>query len=200
MDGNSVWPSKVNSTNIYIDGTAPTVVLSDDHPDAIVRDADTVVITATFTEANGIDESNPPKITIAGGGVSGATMTRSSNLVWTYSWDVPAGNGAATVSISAFDMARQRQHPSHRQDLLYYRQHRADGGALGRPSRRHRARCGHGSDHGDLHRGQRDRRSYPADDHHHQRRSQRCNDDQDEQPGLDLLHGMSRVATTAPRR
>jgi hypothetical protein len=107
MFGNSIFPTKVNSTNIIIDGTAPTVVLSDDHADAIVRDADTVVITATFTDATGIDETtNPPKITIAGGGVTDGLMTKSSNLVWTYSWNVPAGNdGTATVSISAFDMA-----------------------------------------------------------------------------------------------
>jgi len=106
MSNQKVWPSKMNSVNITIDGTAPTVVLSDDHADAIVRDADTVVITATFTDANGIDEADAPKISIATGIVTNATMTKVSNLVWTYSWNVPAGNnGPATVSISAVDMA-----------------------------------------------------------------------------------------------
>jgi hypothetical protein len=81
------------------------VVLSDNHADAIVRDADTVIITATFTEANGINETSAPTITIVNGGVTAAAMTKSSNLVWTYSWNVPVGSAAATVSISATDVA-----------------------------------------------------------------------------------------------
>lgn len=89
-----------------IDNIQPTVVLSDDQADAIVRDADSVIITATFTEVgSGIDETTKPKITI-GGVVTNADMIKTINLVWTYTWDVPSGNdGAAAVSITAQDVA-----------------------------------------------------------------------------------------------
>ena len=90
-------------TVITVDNTAPSVVLSDDHADSIVRDADTVNITATFTEADQIDEGTAPTITI-GDAVTAVAMTKSSNLVWTYQWDVPAGhNHDEAVSISATD-------------------------------------------------------------------------------------------------
>ncbi|MDO8529258.1 MAG: Ig-like domain-containing protein [bacterium] len=96
------------ASTFLFDNTAPTVVLFDDHADSIVRDADTVVITATFTEADQIDEITAPRITINSPAplVDNALMTKTSNLVWTYSWDVPAGSdGAHTVSISAQDRA-----------------------------------------------------------------------------------------------
>jgi hypothetical protein len=87
------------------DFTAPTVVLSDDHPDSIVRDADTVTITATFTEANGINETSVPTITI-GSLITNVAMTKTTNLIWTYAWNVPAGNdGAVMVYIIATDVA-----------------------------------------------------------------------------------------------
>ena len=103
--GNDITADYTSGETYIIDKTAPTVVLSDNHADAIVRDADTVIVTATFTEANGINETPAPTITIANGGVTAAAMTKSSNLVWTYSWNVPTGNAAATVSISATDLA-----------------------------------------------------------------------------------------------
>ncbi len=91
-----------------IDTKNPTVELTDDQiEDNIVRDADTVVITAVFIEANEINETVAPKITI-GTVVTGAIMTEvdDTNLQWTYTWDVPAGNdGIADVSITATDMA-----------------------------------------------------------------------------------------------
>ncbi len=87
-----------------LDVISPAVELTDDHPDTFVRDADTVAITATFTEADQIDETSVPTITI-GAAVTNAPMTKSSNLVWTYSWDVPAGNGDVNVSIAATDRA-----------------------------------------------------------------------------------------------
>jgi hypothetical protein len=102
--GNSNTPA-TGQTSYTIDNIAPTVVLSDDHDDSIVRDANTVLITATFTEADQIDESPEPEITI-GTLVVGASMNRSSNLVWTYSWNVPSGNnGPVTISVSATDRA-----------------------------------------------------------------------------------------------
>jgi len=91
------------SEEFVIDNTAPTVVLSDNHADAIVRDADTVTITATFTET-GSGITTPPTITI-GSLISNAAMTGAGNT-WTYVWDVPAGaDGDVTVSIAATDVA-----------------------------------------------------------------------------------------------
>ena len=96
-------------TNIVytIDNIAPTVVLSDNHDDIYVRNADTVEITATFTEADQIDETTAPTITIHSHNlVNSEAMTESSNLVWTYVWNVPDENdGNHTVSILAYDRA-----------------------------------------------------------------------------------------------
>jgi hypothetical protein len=98
---------ELSATIAGIDTTAPTVILTDDHADSIVRDADNVLITATFTENDQIDETSPPTISINSVGlVNNEPMTKVSNLVWTYSWDVPAGyDGAHTVTILAYDRA-----------------------------------------------------------------------------------------------
>ncbi len=97
--------SAILSGWLTVDNTAPTVVLSDDHPDDIVRDADTVVITATFAEADQMSEtSGAPTIQI--GGLINAVMTKQSNLVWTYTWNVPAGNdGIQTIIMYSTDRA-----------------------------------------------------------------------------------------------
>ena len=90
---------------VTVDNTAPTVVLSDDHPDAVVRDADTVIITATFTDDDQIDEtSGAPTIQI--GGLLNSVMTKQTNLVWTFSWNVPTGNdGVQAITMYATDRA-----------------------------------------------------------------------------------------------
>ncbi|MBU7008349.1 S-layer homology domain-containing protein [Phosphitispora fastidiosa] len=85
-----------------IDNTAPTVTLSDNDADDIVKQNETVTITATFSEAI----TNTPTITITNGGVAGAAMTDSGDsTVWTYDWTVPAGNAAATVTAAGTDLA-----------------------------------------------------------------------------------------------
>lgn len=91
---------------VTVDNTAPAVSLADSvGTRAAVRDADAVTITATFTEASGVDEASPPRISI-GTLVGSASMSKSSNLVWTYAWDVPAGNdGLQEVRVSALDRA-----------------------------------------------------------------------------------------------
>ncbi|MDD3147617.1 MAG: hypothetical protein PHD82_09970, partial [Candidatus Riflebacteria bacterium] len=100
--GNVSLPSMYGVT---VDNTPPTVVLTDDHPDAIVRNGDSVIITATFTEANQMDEvSGAPTIQI--GGLINPVMTKQSNLVWTYTWNVPTGNdGVQAVVITSTDVA-----------------------------------------------------------------------------------------------
>ncbi|OGY68903.1 MAG: hypothetical protein A3B94_01185 [Candidatus Jacksonbacteria bacterium RIFCSPHIGHO2_02_FULL_43_10] len=80
------------------DTTAPTVELTKDHDDLVVRDADTVMITATFNEAM----SGTPMITI---GDFVANMNESASS-YTYSWDVPSGNdGDVVVSVVGEDLA-----------------------------------------------------------------------------------------------
>ena len=92
-------------TQFIVDLTNPTVILSDDQIDQIVRDNNTVIITATFTESNDINETAIPKISI-GNLITNANMTKTSNLVWTYPWDVPSGNdGTVAISIIAYDSA-----------------------------------------------------------------------------------------------
>ena len=88
------------SNNTFtIDNTAPTVVLSY-NPDRTVSDADTLVITATFSDA----VSSTPTIAIdtTGTDLDATAMSDSGDQVtWTYSYDVPsASNGTATVTIS----------------------------------------------------------------------------------------------------
>ena len=89
------------------DTVVPGVVLSDDHPDAMVRDADTVIITADFIENDLIDLINQPEISI-GSIVSATNMTKvgRNNKKWQFTWNVPAGNdGNAAVTIAAKDAA-----------------------------------------------------------------------------------------------
>ena len=91
-----------NSTGlgVTIDTSAPTVVLTHDHADLIVRDADAVLITATFNEAM----ASAPTITI-GTLVTAAPMT-GAGTTWTYLWNVPSGSdGAATATVAGADLA-----------------------------------------------------------------------------------------------
>jgi hypothetical protein len=89
-----------------IDKTAPTVTLTKDHSDLIVKDADTVVITATFNES--MTSATTISINVAVGtdaDIVSATMI-GGDTVWTYSWDVPAGHdGNATVTVAGTDLA-----------------------------------------------------------------------------------------------
>ncbi len=99
----------VNGTEVdgekFIDTTAPVLALSDNQLDSIVKDTDTVLITAWFAELGQIDEDVKPKITI-GTYVVDAEMTKQDNKTWLYVWDVPSEViGSATVSITATDEA-----------------------------------------------------------------------------------------------
>jgi Bacterial Ig-like domain/Secretion system C-terminal sorting domain len=96
--------SNSTSFSMNIDRAPPTVQLNDNHPDAIVRNADNVTITATFIELNNLDGT--PTISI-GSTVNNANMSPTGDaLIWTYNWNVPSGNnGSAPVSINVDDMA-----------------------------------------------------------------------------------------------
>ena len=89
-----------NNFTVIGDTSAPTVSLTEDQADMIVRDADTAVVTATFNEA-----MIAPTISI-GSVVTNASMTNTSGNVWTYSWNVPVGNdGSAVVTVAGSDTA-----------------------------------------------------------------------------------------------
>ncbi len=96
--GNSLSDAPVVGTTLVTgDSAAPTVALTYD-PDRPVRDVDTVTITVTFNET--IRGISSIAIDTAGVDVL-ATPMSGSGLVWTYSWDVPAGSdGVATIIIS----------------------------------------------------------------------------------------------------
>ncbi|MFY0601716.1 MAG: DUF1573 domain-containing protein, partial [Cyclobacteriaceae bacterium] len=98
----------ITSEQSYIiDLTQPTVVLSSNDTDAIVKDADLVTITATFVETNSFAAN--PTLSISGSLVTNAAMTATTDpKVWTYAWDVPdntTADGNVTVSISVNDVA-----------------------------------------------------------------------------------------------
>ncbi|MBI9103065.1 MAG: hypothetical protein JEY99_11665, partial [Spirochaetales bacterium] len=96
-------------TGYIIDNTAPEVVLATeegaDESDNIVRDADTLTITATFSDLiDTLDTSVTPKIQFSTTPAVDDEMVMSSDLVWTYNWDVPSGNdGDITPIIVAQD-------------------------------------------------------------------------------------------------
>ena len=89
-----------SNNSFTIDNSAPTVALS--YSKDPVRDADTLVVTATFNEA----VTGTPTIAIDVAGtadLSATSMTDSGDqTTFTFSYDVPAGSdGAATVTIAA---------------------------------------------------------------------------------------------------
>ncbi|MBI2065146.1 MAG: DUF5011 domain-containing protein [Candidatus Yanofskybacteria bacterium] len=109
QSANNIYSDTFTITvNPVADTIAPDVVLTDDHSDSVIRDADTIIITATFTENDAINEETSPKISVHSEPllVDNALMTKVDNLTWTYEWDVPSENdGEHTVTILAYDMA-----------------------------------------------------------------------------------------------
>ena len=95
-----------NNNSFTIDNTGPTVALTYS-PDRAVSSADTLAITATFSQGM----SASPQISIAnstGDSIQAATnMTGSAgDTVWTFNFTVPDGNsGDATVTIAGTDIA-----------------------------------------------------------------------------------------------
>ena len=107
--GNYVATTEIASaTNVTGDVAAPVATLTY-NPNRAVTQFETLVITATFNEA--VSEVTVPTIAIAtqgDGDLSATNMTKTSNTVWTYSWQVPGGaddHGGAEVTIVATDLA-----------------------------------------------------------------------------------------------
>jgi hypothetical protein len=97
--------SDTASAGVIIDLISPSVVLTSNQSDSFVKDSDTVLLTATFSDLNGINESPGPRISI-GSLILNTSMTKVNNLVWIYSWNVPAGNdGNVSITINASDAA-----------------------------------------------------------------------------------------------
>ncbi len=107
--GNFVSNTDVTGTTANSgDAVQPTVALTYS-PNRSLMGLETVTITATFSEA--MNESTVPTVAMAtagDGSLSATNMTKSSNTVWTYNWQVPGGFddvGTATATIVATDLA-----------------------------------------------------------------------------------------------
>ncbi|MEM9858828.1 MAG: Ig-like domain-containing protein [Bacteroidota bacterium] len=95
--------SNAVSNTVTVDGTPPTAVINDDHPDNTVRDADNVTITVEFSEA--IDDTPGPRISI-GSVVTNAVLNQVDADTWNFVWDVPGGvDQSAAITITANDLA-----------------------------------------------------------------------------------------------
>lgn len=99
LAGNAI-ASTISTGTFAIDTMNPAVVLTDDQADGIVRDADTVNITATFSEA-----VVTPTIQFGTGTAVAMTATGDAS-VWTFAWNVPnTPEDTADVIIAAKDQA-----------------------------------------------------------------------------------------------
>lgn len=106
LAGNAVTTPQ-DDDSVSGDTSVPTVALTYDI-DRQVKDADTIVITATFSE----EMESTPQIAIATAGDGDLVATNmtigTDRTEWTYNWDVPAGNdddGTATITITGEDLA-----------------------------------------------------------------------------------------------
>lgn len=89
--------------SITYDSFNPTVGLTNDQTDLVVRDADTVVITATFNET--MTDAPTISLDVLTDDITNAVMS-GAGTTWTYTWDVPAGNdGAAVATVAGADLA-----------------------------------------------------------------------------------------------
>ena len=82
------------------DSAPPTVVLTDNDSDNIVVNSDTVIFTATFSEAM----TPTPTISLSEI-VANAPLTVSSDSVWTYTWTVSTSLTSTTATVSGTDLA-----------------------------------------------------------------------------------------------
>ena len=83
------------SITFTVDNTGPTVSLTSSHPDQIVSDIDTVVMTATFNESL----STTPTIFITGLMSPTLTTATSTPTVWSFDWNVIAGRKDAKMVV-----------------------------------------------------------------------------------------------------
>ena len=96
----------LNSTPV-LDLTQGTVIVTEVAPptaaisynDTINRFADTLLITATFSEA--MSAANPVLLSLDGAvNLEGIEMTRLTEIVYTYAYQIPKASGEVTISLS----------------------------------------------------------------------------------------------------
>ncbi len=86
----------INGTVIILSLVPPTAVIT--YNDSIHRFADTLLITATFSQA--MDASNPVQLSFTGAAtLTNADMSRQSPLSYTYSFQVPKADGAVSIRL-----------------------------------------------------------------------------------------------------
>ncbi|MGL1893831.1 MAG: Ig-like domain-containing protein [Spirochaetaceae bacterium] len=99
--GNTTYSSET----VILDQITPKYTLTEiedgSATDGIVRNSNSVILTATFDE----DIVGTPTISIDGTGVTAVSSVMSgSDRTWSYTW-TPQGDGTAAISISAQDLA-----------------------------------------------------------------------------------------------
>ena len=85
-----------------IDTSPPSVTLTDTDSDNIVSDSDTVLITATFSEAM----TSTPIVSISGQITNASMSVSSTSSIWSYPWVVAKTfNGQAFATVSGNDVS-----------------------------------------------------------------------------------------------
>jgi len=97
------YNNATSSVTFVMDFTPPTVVLTDSDADNFVSSADTVKVTATFSE--GMQAT--PTILLLGGGIPAQEMTAtSSTAIWEYDLSFSGlTDGSYTATVSGLDIA-----------------------------------------------------------------------------------------------
>ena len=97
------YNNATSSITFVMDFTSPTVVLTDSDADNFVSSADTVKVTATFSE--GMQAT--PTILLLGGGIPAQEMTAtSSSAIWEYDLSFSGlTDGSYTATVSGLDIA-----------------------------------------------------------------------------------------------
>ena len=99
----SLYTAVTTGTAVYFDKTAPTVLLNDNDADNFLSNSDSVVVTATFSEAM----QSTPTVEINGSVLSPTEMTATaSSAVWIYIVNVPSlsfTDGSYQLSVTGTD-------------------------------------------------------------------------------------------------
>jgi len=110
LAGNALTTANTTGrTDLMVDNTPPGYVLA--YSDSLVKEGDTVTITATFEESVQSTPATKPTIAIdfadSDSDTSGAAMSMGpADTIWIYALDIPSKNdGFATVTVSATDAA-----------------------------------------------------------------------------------------------
>ena len=94
-----MYKRQASTASLTVDNTAPTAAITYSPAGPYRNGGANVTITATFNEA--MADSPVVKIALSGAATLTATaMTKSSATVYTYSYEVPAGDGTQTVALS----------------------------------------------------------------------------------------------------